>query len=407
MRLKKKLVVVGNGMAGMKTVETLLSIEPDLYDVTVIGKEHYPNYNRIMLSPVLSGEKIFDEIILHDEQWCRDRGIHLVMGDAVIAIDRKKQVVQTASGKTFFYDRLLLATGSNPLILPIQGIDHPEVMTFRDVSDVMRLRACAEGSPRVAVIGGGLLGLEAAYGLSRQGASVSVIHNMPFLMNRQLDETAGNLLKKELEKRGMAIYTNYLTQEICSDDEGRISGLRFKNAEPMDFDAVVLAVGIVPNITLAKQAGLLCDRGILVNDTLQTFDPKVYAVGECVQHRKRLFGLVQPLYQQAFVCATHLAEKGVSRYQYQESATSLKVSGVQMLSAGEVNPVEPSETIYYIDEKKSIYKKLVIQNNVIIAVCLLGDVDDGRWYYELLEAKTNIQAIRSSLIFGRAYSVAA
>ena len=204
MRLKKKLVVVGNGMAGMKTVETLLSIEPDLYDVTVIGKEHYPNYNRIMLSPVLSGEKIFDEIILHDEQWCRDRGIHLVMGDAVIAIDRKKQVVQTASGKTFFYDRLLLATGSNPLILPIQGIDHPEVMTFRDVSDVMRLRACAEGSPRVAVIGGGLLGLEAAYGLSRQGASVSVIHNMPFLMNRQLDETAGNLLKKELEKRGVS-----------------------------------------------------------------------------------------------------------------------------------------------------------------------------------------------------------
>lgn len=407
MRLKKKLVVVGNGMAGMKTVETLLSIEPDLYDVTVIGKEHYPNYNRIMLSPVLSGEKVFDEIILHDEQWCRDRGIHLVMGDAVVAIDRKKQVVQTAAGKTFFYDRLLLATGSNPLILPIQGIDHPDVMTFRDVSDVMRLRACAEGSPRVAVIGGGLLGLEAAYGLSSQGASVSVIHNMPFLMNRQLDETAGNLLKKELEKRGMAIYTNYLTQEICGDDEGRISGLRFKNADSLAFDAVVLAVGIVPNITLAKQAGLLCDRGILVNDTLQTFDPKIYAVGECVQHRKRLFGLVQPLYQQAFVCATHLAEKGVSRYQYQESATSLKVSGVQMLSAGEVNPIEACETIHYIDEKKSIYKKIVIQNNVIVAVCLLGDVDDGRWYYELLEAKTNIQSIRPSLIFGRAYSLAA
>ncbi len=399
--MKKKLVVVGNGMAGMRTVEKLWELQPDLYEITVIGKEHFTNYNRIMLSPVLSGEKELSQIILHDHDWYASRGIHLVMGDAVAAIDRKKEVVTTEKGLIFKYDRLLLATGSSPLILPIKGIDHSDVMTFRDISDVERLKDCAKKVKKIAVIGGGLLGLEAAYGLNLQGMEVHIIHNMPFLMNRQLDEVSGALLKKELEKKGINVLTGRLTEEILSDASGKVSGIKFKNAETLAVDAVVVAVGIIPNISLAKSAYLACERGILVNDTMQTFDPKIYAVGECVQHRKRLFGLVQPLYQQAWVCATHLAEKGVSLYQFEESATTLKVSGVRMLSAGEVNPEGMHESIYYVDGHRSIYKKLIIQNDCISAICLLGDVTDGPWYYELMKSKQNITAIRDQLIFGQ------
>jgi len=398
---KPKLVVVGNGMAGMRTVEELLKLAPELYDITVFGAEPHGNYNRILLSPVLAGEKSVDDIMLNTREWYAQNGITLHAGDPVVKIDRPRRTVYSQSGVTLKYDRLLLATGSKPFIIPVPGHQLPGVIAFRDINDVELMMQAARDHRHAVVIGGGLLGLEAANGLLRQGMDVTVVHVMDSLMERQLDKPAALLLKTTLERKGLRILLNANTAEIVGSD--RVTALRFKDGTEIPADMVVMTVGVRPNIDLAKSAGLQCDRAIIVDDTLQSFDPRIYAVGECVQHRKALFGLVAPIWDQARVCAAHLAGFGHSRYVQQATATKLKVTGVELYSAGDFIGGAGSEDLVMRDPKRGVYKRLVLKDDRVIGAVLYGDVKDGPWYFEMIQNRVNIAPLRSRLLFGQAY----
>ena len=397
--MKQKLVMIGNGMAGVRTLEEMLKLTPERYEITVFGAEPHPNYNRIMLSPVLAGEKTIDDIILNGREWYEENGISLITGDPVVEIDRVKQRVTTRDGKSAAYDRLLITTGSNPFIIPIPGHDKKGVMGYRDIADVEAMLAAASQHQNAVVIGGGLLGLEAAYGLMRQGMQVTVVHLLDSLMERQLDQTASAMLKVSLEERGMNFLMEAQTAEILGDEQ--VSGVRFADGSEIAADLVVMAVGIRPNIELAQQAGLHCERGIVVNDTMQTYDPKVYSVGECVQHRGQCYGLVAPLFEQAKVAGNHLAQMGIARYEGSVTSTKLKVTGVDLFSAGEFNEGEGDETLVLQDPSQGVYKKLVIRDNRIKGAVLYGDTLDGTWYFTLLREGTDISAFRSTILFGQ------
>jgi NAD(P)H-dependent nitrite reductase small subunit len=434
----RRLVVVGNGMAGMKVVEQLLEIAPKAYDITVIGAEPHPNYNRILLSPVLAGEKRFDDIILNSLDWYREKGVTLITSDPVTAIDRRKRIVRTANARELPYDRLLLATGSKPIILPVPGKDLEGVVTFRDLQDVDAMLEAARTHKKAVVIGGGLLGLEAANGLMKQGMDVTVVHIFDTLMERQLDRAAAALLRESLEARGMrfrmpaktvALRAGTADSSLPSpadaetelrasrlagvsgelsgrraDARTRVAAVLFDDGTEIEADLVVMAVGIRPNIELAQAAGLRCDRGVLVNDTMQTFDPSIYAVGECVQHRNSTYGLVAPLFEQANVCATHLAEFGIGRYTGSMVSTQLKVTGIDLFSAGDFLGGPSSENLVMRDSKRGIYKRLVIENNRVRGAVLYGDVKDGPWYFELMTQGRDIGPLRDKLLFGAEFA---
>jgi nitrite reductase (NADH) large subunit len=340
---KMKLVMIGNGMAGVRTLEELLKVAPDLYDITVFGAEPHPNYNRILLSPVLAGEQTLDEIVLNPWDWYKDNHITLHAGWKVTAVDRVRRVVhaENSVGEKISaeYDRLLLCTGSNPFILPIPGKDLEGVIAYRDIADTNAMIDAAVKYKHAVVIGGGLLGLEAANGLMLRGMTVSVVHVMPTLMERQLDSVAGKLLQKSLEDRGLQFLMGAQTQELVGGggDRGqRVTAIKFKDGTEVAADLVVMAVGIRPNTQLAESMRLHCNKGIVVNDTLQTItDARIYSVGECAAHRGIAYGLVAPLFEQAKVAANHLAQFGIGRYQGSLTSTKLKVTGIDLFSAGE------------------------------------------------------------------------
>lgn len=399
--MKQNLVLIGNGMAGVKVLEELLKLDTDMYNITVFGEEPYGNYNRIMLSPVLASEKTIDEIMLNDEQWYIDNNITLHKGKKITEIDRAGQKVIADDGTTEAYDRLIIATGSLPFMLPLPGADKEGVIGFRDINDVDTMLDATQTYKKAVVIGGGLLGLEAANGLMKQGMDVTVIHLLDTLMERQLDKPAGAMLKASLEERGMTFLMEHQTEEILGDD--RVTGVRFKDGSEIDADLLVMAVGIKPNIELAKSAGLHCERGIVVNDTLQTFDPKIYAVGECVQHRGIAYGLVAPLFEQAKVCANHLAKYGIAVYNGTVTSTKLKVTGIELFSAGDFVGDETTEDLIFKDAANGVYKKIVLDGNTIKGAVLYGDTVDGTWYFQLLKDKTDVSAFRDTLLFGQAH----
>jgi nitrite reductase (NADH) large subunit len=397
---RPKLVVIGNGMAGMRTVEELHKLAPDLYDITVFGAEPHGNYNRILLSPVLAGEKSIDDIMLNTREWYVQHGITLHAGDPVVHIDRRRRIVRAQSGLEVRYDRLLIATGSKPFIIPVPGHELPGVLAFRDIQDVETMLAMARNHRNAVVIGGGLLGLEAANGLQRQGMSVTVVHVSDVLMNQQLDKPAALLLQKALEGKGLRFMMNAQTAEITGTE--RVTGVRFADGTSIPADLVVMTAGVRPNIALAKAAGLHCERAIVVDDTLQTYDPRIYAVGECVQHRSATFGLVAPIWDQARVCGAHLAGAGHRRYVQQSSPTRLKVTGVDLYSVGDFIGGEGSEDLVLRDARRGVYKRLVLKDNRVAGAVLYGDVRDGPWYYALIQNRTDIAAIRQNLLFGEA-----
>jgi nitrite reductase (NADH) large subunit len=396
---RQRLVVIGNGMAGMRTVEELLKIAPELYDITVFGAEPHFNYNRILLSPVLAGEKTVDDIILNTREWYDANGITLHAGDAVIEIDRARRIVRSEKGIEARYDRLLIATGSKPFIIPVPGCDLPGVIAFRDIQDVEMMLEAARDHRHAVVIGGGLLGLEAANGLQRQGMSVTVVHSSESLMDRQLDKSASTLLKRALEAKGLRFAMAAKTAGIIGDD--RVKAVRFADGTQIDADLVVMTAGVRPNIALAQKAGLHCERAIIVDDTLQTFDPRVYAVGECVQHRSATFGLVAPIWDQARVAGAHLAGAGHRRYVQRATATKLKVTGVDLYSAGDFVGGEGSEDLVLRDPRRGVYKRLVLQAGCIVGAVLYGDVKDGGWYFDLIQNRTDVSHLRGRLLFGK------
>jgi nitrite reductase (NADH) large subunit len=397
---KLKLVMIGNGMAGVRTLEELLKLAPDLYDITVFGAEPHPNYNRILLSPVLAGEQTFEEIVLNDLNWYAENDIKLLLGRKVVKIDRKKRLVIADDGSEAEYDRLLIATGSNPFILPIPGKDLQGVIGYRDIADTQMMMDTAKTHKHAVVIGGGLLGLEAANGLKLRGMDVTVVHIGDWLLERQLDSTAGRLLQKSLEDRGLKFLLPKHTAELLDNGEGRVCAVKFKDGEVIPADLVVMAAGIRPNSELAESAGIACNRGILVNDTLQTYDPRIYAIGECASHRGIAYGLVAPLFEQAKVCANHLAQLGFSRYQGSVTSTKLKVTGIDLFSAGEFMGGEGTETITLSDPIGGVYKKLVIKDDVLVGACLYGDTADGGWYFRQIRENHNVSEIRDHLMFG-------
>jgi nitrite reductase (NADH) large subunit len=399
--MKEKLVLIGNGMAGVRTLEELLKLASDKYDITVFGAEPLPNYNRILLSPVLTGEKQFGEIVLNDDAWYDEHGITLHKGRKVVDIDRRNRRVMTDTGMTASYDRLLIATGSNPFVLPVPGKELPGVIGFRDLADVETMLQAAKQYRHAVVIGGGLLGLEAANGLMKQGMKVTVIHLPDVLMERQLDAPAAKMLKKSLEDRGLEFVLGGVTEEIIG--RKRVQGVRLKDGRELTADLVVMAVGIRPNIELAKKAGLYCERGIVVSDTMQTYDPAVYAVGECVQHRGQTYGLVAPLFEQAKVCANHLAHFGIARYEGSVTSTKLKVTGIDLFSAGNFSGGDQTEEIVLQDAGAGVYKKVVLKDNRIQGAVMYGDTMDGAWYFQLMRDGTDVSNLRDKLLFGQAH----
>jgi len=402
---KPKLVMVGNGMAGVRTLEELLRIAPGLYDITVFGAEPHPNYNRILLSPVLAGEQTLDEIILNDWSWYARHGITLHSGCTVTQVDRTRRTVsatQAAGGVvTAGYDRLILATGSNPFILPIPGNTLQGVLAYRDIADTQAMIDAAATYRHAVVIGGGLLGLEAANGLMKRGMQATVVHAGDWLLNRQLDATAGALLQQELAARGMQFKLRAQTQELLGGPQGRVRAVRFADGSELPADLVVMAVGIRPNTQLAEQMRLHVDRGIAVSDTLQTVtDPRIYAVGECAAHRGVAYGLVGPLFEQGKVLANHLAQHGIGRYPGSHTATKLKVTGIDLFSAGDFEGGEGTEEIVLSDPLGGVYKKLLVKDDKLVGACLYGDTAQGAWYFELVREGRSVAEIRDQLMFG-------
>lgn len=403
---KQKLVVIGNGMAGMRTIEELLSAVPEQYDITVFGAEPYGNYNRIMLSSVLCGEKTIEDIVINHRQWYSDNDIILHAGEEkeVVSIERGSKKVIAKDGTIADYDRLLIATGSKAVIPDVPGNDLHGVISFREIIDVNKMLDYCSTHSKAVVLGGGLLGLEAANGLAIRGMDVTVIHSNEVLLNRQIDQQASRMLQTDLENKGLKFRMASKLKDLQGDSNNHIRAVRFEDGSELACDLFVVAIGVRPNIALAQAAGLYCERGIVVNDTLQSYDPRIYAVGECIQHRGETFGLVAPLFEQAKVCANHLGNHGVAEYTRLPTATKLKVTGINLFSAGNFLGNEYSESIYFIEPALSIYKKMVIEADKLIGVVLYGDTADGMWFQELLENETDISDIRGSLIFGKAFA---
>ena len=385
----------------MRAVEELLSRAPGRFDITVIGAEPHPNYNRILLSSVLAGDKSLDEIVVNPRGWYDGQGIQLIAGVAATAVDRRAKRVMLADGTAVPYEKLLLATGSKPLAPAIPGIGFANVHAFRDIADVEALIAATGRDRRAVVIGGGLLGLEAAWGLKRRGMSVALVHLMPTLMERQLDAAAGALLLRSLDARGIDVFVNSQTEEIVGAE--RAEAVVLADGRKIPGDLVVLAIGIRPNIELARNAGLDVNRGILVGDDMATSDPDVFAVGECIEHNGQVFGLVAPIWDQARVAGARLAGDGTAVYVPPPIFTSLKITGIDVFSAGALAAAdEADEEITLHDAKGGLYKKVILRNDRVVGSVLFGSVADGPWYVELMRDGTDVLPFRDQLIFGRA-----
>ncbi|MGZ0041973.1 nitrite reductase large subunit NirB [Paenibacillus ottowii] len=394
----QKLVLVGNGMAGIRTLEHLLKIAPGAYEITVFGAEPHPNYNRIMLSSVLAGGTGLQDIIINDWSWYEDNNIRLYTDDPVTAIDTKKQQVTSRSGRCVPYDLLLLATGSKAFILPLPGADKDGVIGFRDIRDCETMMETAKTHKKAAVIGGGLLGLEAARGLLNLGMDVTVIHINDYIMDRQLDEAASLMLRRELEEQGMTFLVNKRTTAIAGCR--RVEGLKFADGSELEADLIVMAVGIKPDIELALSAGIPVNRGIIVNDHMETNIPGIYAVGECAEHRGITYGLVAPLYEQGGVLAQRLAGIETPGYSGSITSTRLKVSGVDVFSAGNYKDEPETRSLRYQDDIGGVYKKIVIKQERLIGAVLFGDTSDGAKLFSLIKSGESVVGREKELLLG-------
>jgi nitrite reductase (NADH) large subunit len=392
------LVIVGNGMAAARLVDELAKAALGRYAIAVVGEEPRLAYNRVLLSSVLAGETASQDIELRPAAWWRDRGVTLKYGCTATEIDVGRRELKIANEESIGFSRLVLATGSTPLRLNVSGADLAGVHTFRDSRDVDLLLTLAAQRKRVVVVGGGLLGLEAAYGLAKAGAPVTLLHLMDRLMERQLDAPAAELLKALVERKGVKVLLNANTARLHGAT--RLEGVELTDGRRIDADAVIFAAGIRPNVVLAKEAGIAVNRGIVVDDHLQTGAPDIFALGECAEHRGICYGLVEPAYEQARVLAQHLAGRPAA-YHGSVVATNLKVSGVSVFSAGDFVGVEGSEAILLNDARGGAYKKLVISDGRLTGAVLIGDVGDALWYLELIRSRQPVEGIRKDMMFGR------
>ncbi|MCX5496253.1 nitrite reductase large subunit NirB [Kaistia dalseonensis] len=399
--MTEKLVIVGNGMAPGRMLEHLLEAAPGHHDITIFNAESRVNYDRIMLSPVLSGEKSFEEIVIHGDGWYERHGIALWKGHRIIAIDRDARTVTSDHGVSERFDRLVIATGSVPFIIPVPGNDLPGVLTYRDLDDVNAMLLAAQARAKAVVIGGGLLGLEAAAGLNERGMDVTVLHVMPTLMERQLDPAAGHLLQAAIAARGIKVITKANTKAIIGN--GKVEGVELADGTIIPASLVVMAVGIRPNVALAKEAGLTVNRGIVVDDRMVTSDPSILALGECAEVGGRVYGLVAPLYEMARVAAAGLAGDGSRAFVHSDTPTKLKVTGIDLYSVGDFADGDDREEIVLRDASAGVYKRVILQDNRVIGTVLFGETADGAWFNDLTRRKTDISEMRDTLIFGQSF----
>ncbi|HCT8686591.1 TPA: NAD(P)/FAD-dependent oxidoreductase [Staphylococcus aureus] len=380
---KQKLVMIGNGMAGIRTIEEILERANDLYDITVIGKEPYPNYNRIMLSNILQNKMTVEETIMNPYEWYEEHDIKLITNDPVVDVDRTNQNVTTANGIEVAYDKLIFATGSKAFVIPVPGSTLPSVIGWRTIDDTEQMMNIAKTKKKAIVIGGGLLGLECARGLLDQGMEVTVLHLAEWLMEMQLDRKAGNMLKADLEKQGMKFEMQANTTEILGEDD--VEGVKLADGREIPADLVVMAVGIRPYTEVAKESGLDVNRGIVVNDVMQTSDSNVFAVGECAEHNGKVYGLVAPLYEQGKVLADHLTNKETNGYKGSTTFTSLKVSGCDLYSAGQIVENAEIKGIEIFNSVDNNYKKIFLKDGNVVGAVLYGDIDDGSRFYNMMK----------------------
>ncbi|ESY78920.1 nitrite reductase [Mesorhizobium sp. LNHC221B00] len=399
--MTEKLVIIGNGMAPGRMLEHLLEQAPGRYQVTIFNAEPRVNYDRIMLSPVLSGEKAYEEIIIHGDGWYIANDITLYKGHKIVAIDRTTKTVTSDHGVTEPYDKLVIATGSVPFIIPVPGHNLPGVLTYRDLDDVQAMMLAAQSRSKAVVIGGGLLGLEAAAGLSAQGMDVTVLHVMPTLMERQLDPAAGYLLQRAVEERGIKVVTKANTQAITGN--GKVEQVELADGTVIPATLVVMAVGIRPNAALAKEAGIAVNRGIVVDAGMRSNDPDIFALGECAEVNGMVYGLVAPLYEMARVAASQLAGDEAAAFVHMDTPTKLKVTGIDLFSLGDFAEGEDRQEIVLRDAAAGVYKRLVLKDDRIIGTVLYGETADGAWFNDLKKKQTDISQMRDTLIFGQSY----
>lgn len=396
--MSERLVIIGNGMAPGRALEKLFELAPDKHQITIFNAEPRVNYDRIMLSPVLSGEKQFDDIIIHGDAWYIKHSIMLYKGCKVVAIDRDAKTVTAINGTVAPYDKLVIATGSVPFVIPVPGKDLAGVLSYRDLDDVHAMMLAAKSRGRAVVIGGGLLGLEAAAGLSEQGMDVTVVHVMPTLMERQLDPAAGQLLGEAVRARGISVLTSANTKQILGDK--RVTGVELADGTVLPADLVVMAAGIRPNAALARDAGIAINRGVVVDSGMRTSDPSIFALGECVEVDGQCFGLVAPLYDMANVLAAQLAGDTSARFVPEAVATRLKVTGISLYSAGDFSWGEDRQEIVLRDAAAGVYKRVVLKGDTIVGTVLYGDTGDGPWFFDLLKRGVDMRQMRHTLIFG-------
>jgi nitrite reductase (NADH) large subunit len=399
--MTEKLVIIGNGMAPGRMLENLFEKAPGQYQVTIFNAEPRVNYDRIMLSPVLSGEKTYEEIVIHGDGWYIENNVTLYKGHKVVSIDRDKRTVTSDHGVMESYDKLVIATGSVPFIIPVPGHDMPGVLSYRDLDDVQAMLLAAQSRAKAVVIGGGLLGLEAAAGLNARGMDVTLLHVMPTLMERQLDPAAGYLLQKAVEERGIKVMTKANTKAIVGD--GKVEGVELADGTIIPASLVVMAVGIRPNVGLARDAGLAVNRGIVVDDGMSTSDGRIMALGECAEVGGQVYGLVAPLYEMARVAACHLAGDTSAVFVHSDTPTKLKVTGIDLYSIGDFADGDDREEIVLRDATAGVYKRLIIKQDRIIGTVLYGETSDGAWFNDLKKKATDISEMRETLIFGQAY----
>ena len=400
--MTQKLIIIGAGMAAGRALEHLFEVAPNAYDVTLFNAEPRGTYNRIMLSPVLSGDKVFDEIVTHTAEWYEENGVTPRFGEKIVNIDRSAQTVTSENGEVLHYDKLIIATGSNPFIIPLPGHDLNGVIAYRDLEDTNTMIALGDKpGAKAVVIGGGLLGLEAAAGLALRGVDVTVVHIMGHLMERQLDEAAGYLLRKALVDKGITVKCSANSKEILGEN-GKVKALLLDDGTELPCDLLVMAVGIRPSVALAAEAGLATGRGIHVDDQMVTSDENILSLGECVEHNGDIFGLVAPIFDQAKVIAKTLAGEEAA-FSNKEVATKLKVTGCDLFSAGDFADADGREDIVFRDPARGVYKRLVIEDNRIVGAVMYGDTADGNWFFGLIKDREDISEMRDTLIFGPAY----
>jgi nitrite reductase (NADH) large subunit len=398
---QQRLLIVGGGMAGVRLIEEIVRLDPRRYAITIVGAEPRPGYNRVLLSALLAQDVGESDIRLKEAEWYRGMGVRLITGDPVIAVDSAARTATLGSGEVLAFDRCVFATGSQAVRLPLPGSELAGVITFRDVEDVAQMEAAAVDRRKIAVIGGGLLGIEAAYGLAKRGADVTLVHVMDSLMERQLDGRAAEVLKRAIEAKGVKVLLGRQTTKVLGDE--RVAGLAFADGTQIPADMVVFAVGIRPNVAVAKAAGLPVGRGIVVDDALASPVDGFHAIGECAEHGGQVYGLVEPAYQQAAVLASALCGRDAG-YGGTLMATNLKVSGVPVFSAGEFNGADGDEVIVAEDRRAGVYKKLVLRGRRLAGVVLVGEADDALWYLDLVRSGADVSAMRQALMFGPAYA---